>query len=219
MPFDFSLERTILSGEELTKNTNIQSFLVMDTWERDGEIKGALIDCIQINSLGLTKPGPEGFMNIQMNIKGLKNIKVVVHNEGQFYNPNYYNLFGSELRSVNVVGKQKDGVVSKFYLTRNHLRFIDQPKDRCGKNLGNLSTNMCIMNFLRHEIGCHVPLQNMEPSNRPPCNKTEQFEKLMKLGYVLEHSTFTESQIYETTRCLSPFKKVVFFSCHIFAFH
>ena len=89
----------------------------MDTWERDGEIKGALIDCIQINSLGLTKPGPEGFMNIKMNIKGLKNIKVVVHNEGQFYNPNYYNLFGSELRSVNVVGKQKDGVVSKFYLT------------------------------------------------------------------------------------------------------
>ena len=204
----FSLEHTILTGDELIKNKHVQSHLVLDSWEYSGEIKGALIDCIQINSLGLTKPGTEGFMSITINIKGLKKIMAAVHNDGQFYNSNYYNLFGSDIGIVNVVGKQEDGVLSKFHLTRTHLRFIDQPKDRCGKNVGNSTTTMCIMNFLNHEIGCHVPLQNMESNGRPPCNKTEQFEKLMDLGYVLEHSVFTESRMYEATGCLSPCEKV-----------
>ena len=211
MLFCFRLETTILSGEDLTKNKHVQSYLVMDNWEDSGEIKGALIDCIQINSLGHTKPGTEGFMLITINIKGLKKIKAAVHNEGQFYNPNYYNLFGSDMASVNVVGKQKDGVVAKFHLARTHLRFIDQPKDRCGGNAGNLTTTMCIMSFLKHKIGCHVPLQNMEPNGLPPCNKTEQFEKLMDLGYVLEHSVFTESRMHKTTGCLSPCEKVWLF--------
>ena len=101
----FSLERTILTGDELIKNKHVQSHLVLDSWEYSGEIKGALIDCIQINSLGLTKPGTEGFMSITINIKGLKKIMAAVHNDGQFYDSNYYNLFGSDIGIVNVVEK------------------------------------------------------------------------------------------------------------------
>ena len=199
-----------MAGKRLISNEHIhvQSYLVMDNWEQNGQTKGALINCIQIDSLGPTKPGTEGFMVITMNIKGLESVKAAVHNEGQFYNPNYYNLFGSDSGIVSVFGMQQEGIVQKFHLTRTHLRSIDQPKDRCGKNAGNITTTMCIMNHLLHEIGCHVPLQNMEPNGRLPCNKSEQFEKLVDLGYVLEHSVFTESHMYETTGCLSPCEKV-----------
>ena len=189
-------------------NKHIQSYLVMDNWEQNGEIKGTLINCIQINSLGPTKPGTEGFMVITMNIRGLESVKAAVHNEGQAYNPNYYNLFGSDSGIVSVFGMEHDGTIQKFHLTRTHLRSIDQPKDRCGTNAGNITTTMCIMNYLQHEVGCHVPLQNMEPNGWPACNKSEQFEKLMDLGYVLEHSVFTETHMYETTGCLSPCEKV-----------
>ena len=128
--FCFRFEPTILTGDKLIKNKHIQSYLVLRSWEYSGEIKGELIDCIQINSLGLTKPGTEGFMAITFDIKGLKKIKVAVHNEGQFYHPNYYNLFGSDIGIINIMGKQKDGVESKFHLKQTHLRFIDQANDR-----------------------------------------------------------------------------------------
>ena len=206
--FCFSLELNILTGDELIKSKHVQSYLVLDSWEYSGEVKGALIDCIQINSLGLTKPGTEGFIEITIDIKGLKKIKAVVHNEGHFYHSNYFNLFGSDIGTLNVVGKQSDGVVAKFHLSRTHLLSIDQPKDRCGENVGNLTTTMCIMNFLNHEIGCQVPLQNMEGYGQSACNKTEQFDELLDLGYELEHSIFTESRMHEATGCLSPCEKV-----------
>ena len=174
----------------------------------DADLKwGKLIPCFLINSLGLTKAGDEGLLEITLNKPGLTNIQVLLHNKGQFYNPNYMNLFGSD----NVDVELDNGTVGfrqKFKILRTELRSIDQPQHRCGENVGNISTTQCIMNFVRQEIGCYFPIHFMESAGLPVCSKVGQFEKLMELAYDLEHNTFTESHMYKTTGCLSPCTKV-----------
>ena len=196
--------------EELRGHRHVLSYLVLDNWVHINEINGALLQCIQVNPLGVTKPGSEGFMEMILNISGISKITVVVHNKGQLYNPNSYGLFGSDSGIVNIVPNMRKGQKHRFSLMRTHLVSIDQPGDRCGYNIGNQTATTCIMNFLRDNIRCHVPLQHMEAGAWPACNKEAQFTKLMKLGYLLDHSVFTESRMEEVTKCLSPCEKAGF---------
>ena len=117
------------------------------------------------------------------------------------------NLFCSDTAAV----KLDNGIIGfshKFKLMRTELRSIDHPKDRCGENVGNITTTQCIMNFVRQQIGCYLPIHFMEPGRLPVCSEVEQFQKLMELAYDLEHNTFTETHMYRTTGCLSPCTKV-----------
>ena len=200
---------TKFSGKNLHNNKYVQSYLVLDNWAFLDQINGALHQCIQVNSLGVTKPGTEGSMEITLNYTGIASIAVVVHNEGQLYNTNYYGLFGSDSNVLNMplIGR---GLKYKVNILQTQLLSIDQPDDRCGDNIGNQSATACIMNYLRYKLGCHLPIQLMEPGHWPPCNKSEQFRKLMELGYQLEHSIFTESRMHEVTGCLSPCEKARF---------
>ena len=97
----------ILKKEELQNNTNISSYRTLNNWMYDNEIKGALINCIFIDALGPTKVGPEGALKIDLDVQGLNKIKIMVHNKGQMYIPNYFNLFGSDMSIVDVVRDDK----------------------------------------------------------------------------------------------------------------
>ena len=176
----------------------------MDNVLTGGYINNSLMECIQINSLGHTKPGMQGGITIDLKSDQIANVRALVHNEGQFYIPNYFNLFGSDI----VYLTKTEGDFHRFNILRTHLKSIDQPGDRCAEVVGNSSLAECVMKFLRKNIGCHVPLQNMETNDGQQCKDTKKFQKLADLGYKLQLNVFTETQMNDVTGCLSPCEKV-----------
>ena len=58
---------------------------------------------------------------INVDVSGLTSVKILLHNKGQFYNPNYMNLFGSDKATVQVAAsygqnKRMLGLSYKFEL-------------------------------------------------------------------------------------------------------
>ena len=206
------METTVLKKEKLQNNINVSSYWTLQS----NKVKGELINCILIDSLGPTKIGPEGTLEILLSFKDDYLITVVVHNKGQVYIPNNFNLFGSDIGSVNVgawTKGMKTGYLHNFNLLRTHLKSIDHRDDRCGNNAGNSTTTRCIVNFLRQKVGCHLPIHNMETDGLPTCHELDQFNDLLDLGYQLENNVFTETQMFKVTGCLSPCEKEGFPRC------
>ena len=84
---------------------------------------------------------------------------------------------------------------------------MDHREQPCDESGAANNTRECVSDFIRERVGCHIPMQNMEPGGKPKCSQIEEFDEILNLTLRLS-LTDSDSEIYEITGCLSSCNKV-----------
>ena len=132
-------------------------------------------------------------------------LMVYVHNENQMIIPNGRTVYGSASTLVNF-NLEYCYEVRTFsqviYITRTHMKTLDQPSQRCGQGNKNINTSACIARFLEDNLGCNSMTIGSQLSKTPKCTTQTQLQALANLSKLLEDGD--ENDIYEMTGCLAP---------------
>ena len=90
-------------------------------------------------------------------------------------------------------------------LSKTHMKNLDQPSERCSKDIVAYNTSACIANYIEDALGCNARIHGGSPAKKGFCNNMSQLRALAKVSKELEDAN--ENQIYDLTGCLAPCEK------------
>ena len=124
----------------------------------------------------------------------------------QVFVPNGVKLFGSA-RSVTrgITRCSFRSYIQDIYITKVHVKAIDQPSHRCTSETTRLETTSCLASYIEKEIGCSPNIQGSLYPEGTPCNNKSQLDNFVKITRVFQNAD--ENEIYEMTGCLSSCEK------------
>ena len=138
----------------------------------------------------------------------MEDLKLLLHNKDQFFDPNDGMVFGSESEKLSTRQCNKEiGCHQNFWLSRIYWDAMDYKEQPCDETGTSINTRQCISNFIREKVGCYIPMQNMEQAGKPKCHTSKQFDEILNLTALLT-KTDSDAEIYKLTGCLSSCKKV-----------
>ena len=121
----------------------------------------------------------------------------------QTFVPNDVKVFGTGHKSV-LKGHMKCGVYQlhkNIYITKTHVKALDQPSRRCSSQTKSPDTTSCIAKFIEEYIGCSPDIDGSQYPYGITCKTKEQLAALANISRLLQNAV--ESEIYEMTGCLS----------------
>ena len=87
-----------------------------------------------------------------------------------------------------------------IYITRTHIKALDQPSQRCSQGNNKISTSACIAKFLENKLGCNPMVLGSQFSETPYCTTKDQLLAFVNASKAFEDAD--ENDIYEMTGCL-----------------
>lgn len=128
--------------------------------------------------------------------------------------PNAKALFGSATTFVPTEGVES-GMgcphysYKKFsqviYITKTHIKALDQPTQRCSQENVNVNTSLCLARFIENQLKCNTMILGSQYSKTTPCTTRSELFALANISRLLEHAN--ENDIYKMTGCLSACEK------------
>ena len=85
-----------------------------------------------------------------------------------------------------------------IYITRTHMKALDQPSQRCTN--GNMTISFCIARYLEKKLGCNPMTIGSQFSSTPKCTTKDEVLELANASRIFEDTD--ENDIYEMTGCL-----------------
>ena len=125
----------------------------------------------------------------------------------QVFVPNEVRLFGTAHKTVKR-GPSACGIymyTQDIYITKSHVKAIDQPTRPCTNEAPSLSTSKCLANFIERKIGCTPNIQGSQYPKGLPCNTKSQLLDLANITMLFQEAD--ENEVYEMTGCLSACEK------------
>ena len=125
----------------------------------------------------------------------------------QTFVPNDVKVFGTGHKSV-LKGHMKCGVYQlhkNIYITKTHVKALDQPSRRCSSQTKSPDTTSCIAKFIEEHIGCSPDIDGSQYPHGIKCQTKGQLAALANISRLLQNAV--ESEIYEMTGCLSACEK------------
>ena len=92
-----------------------------------------------------------------------------------------------------------------IYMTRTHLKSLDQPTQPCNQENVNVNTSACIAMFIEKQLGCKSLILGSQYSNSPQCTTKSQLMGLANYSRLLGQADGND--IHDLTRCLSSCEK------------
>ena len=124
--------------------------------------------------------------------------------------PNGKTLFGSANQVVLLTPGgcaewQQKRFTTAIYITKTHIRALDQPSRRCSMENTAVDTSACIAGFIERELGCNAMTLGSQYLKGTPCTTRSQLLAFSNISKILEKSD--ENDIYGMTGCLSSCEK------------
>ena len=128
--------------------------------------------------------------------------------------PNGKRLYGSATTVVPTQGIMKDNGChtssnKKFhqviYITKTHIKALDQPTQRCNQENANVNTSACIARFIEKHLECNAMNLGSRYLGKPPCTTYSQLQGFANMSRLFEQTDGND--IYEMTGCLSSCEK------------
>ena len=92
-----------------------------------------------------------------------------------------------------------------LYITKTHLKALDQPTQRCSQETINTNTSACIASFIEKQLGCSTMILGSKYSKTPQCTTKSQLLALANISRLLDEADGND--IYNMTGCLSSCEK------------
>ena len=92
-----------------------------------------------------------------------------------------------------------------IYITKTHIKALDQPTQRCNQENANVNTSACIARFIEKHLECNAMNLGSRYLGKPPCTTYSQLLGLANMSRLLEQADGNE--IYQMTGCLSSCEK------------
>ena len=92
-----------------------------------------------------------------------------------------------------------------IYITKSHVKAIDQSTRRCTNEPLIPTTSECLANFIERQIGCTPNIQGSRYPKGLPCNTKLQLHGLANITRQFQEAD--ENEIYEMSGCLSSCEK------------
>ena len=90
----------------------------------------------------------------------------------QVYLPNTSRLFGSTymITFTNKCPQRTSNHNQVIYITKHHIKALDQPTQRCDGKTPSINTSACIADFIEKQIGCNTMIQGSQYSTGDRCS-------------------------------------------------
>ena len=154
------------------------------------------------------------FINLRKHLRQQK-IEISSLLSFQMVVPNEKTVYGSASTIVLTTGRYTTSDASYcyrnekysqvLYITRTHLKALDQPSQRCNQRNANITTSTCIARFLEKKLGCNPMILGSEFSQTPKCTNKTQLLALANASK--QFAEADEDDIYEITGCLPSCEK------------
>ena len=121
--------------------------------------------------------------------------------------PNEVKLFGTAHKNFKK-GTSPCGIymyTQDIYITKSHVKAIDQPTRPCTNEASSLTTSNCLANFIESKLGCTPNILGSQYPNGLPCNTRSQLLDLANLTTQFQEAD--EREVFEMTGCLSACEK------------
>ena len=92
-----------------------------------------------------------------------------------------------------------------IYISKTHVRALDNPDQRCSNKGMNPNTSACIARFVNDKLGCNTMILGSQYTKTSPCITKSQLLALANMTRVLKEADGND--IYEMTGCLSSCEK------------
>ena len=124
----------------------------------------------------------------------------------QVFVPNGVKLFGSaHLITRGITFCSSYSYIQNIYITKVHVKAIDQPSHRCTSETNRPKTTSCLANYIGREIGCSPNILGSLYPEGVLCNNKSQVDSLDKMTKIFQNAD--ENEIYSMTGCLSSCEK------------
>ena len=102
-----------------------------------------------------------------------------------------------------------------IYISRTHIKALDQPSHRCTSGTTNPNTSACIASYIMEQIGCQAKVEGNQNYNGtvPLCQTKAQLLALRDITNTLQEANGNE--IYEMAGCLSACSKHQYRVVHV----
>ena len=120
--------------------------------------------------------------------------------------PNRVGIYGSKYLWINLgtgttLTKKK---IQKIYISKSHLKALNQPSEYCSNGLKAFSTSACIARFIEKQLGCTTSIHGIVSTNMT-CNETSQLLKFADISNEFEEAD--ANTVYQKTGCLASCEK------------
>lgn len=88
-----------------------------------------------------------------------------------------------------------------IYITKTHLKSLDQPTRRCSQENVNINTSACIASFIEKQLECNSMILGSQYSKSSQCTTKSQLDRLANNARTLEQADGND--IYDMTGCMS----------------
>ena len=129
--------------------------------------------------------------------------------------PNEKTLYGSASTIVLTTGQystsdsaycyRTEKYSQVIYITKTHMKTLDQPSQRCSQGNANITTSVCIARFLEKNLGCNPLILGSQSSKTSQCTTKTQLLALANASKQFEDAD--EDDIYAMTGCLPSCEK------------
>ena len=89
-----------------------------------------------------------------------------------------------------------------IYVSKTHIKALDQPTQRCSQGNTNINTSACIAKYIEKQLGCNPMILGSQYSKTPRCTTRAQLLTLANISKVFGQAD--ENDIYQKTGCVSP---------------
>ena len=110
--------------------------------------------------------------------------------------PNWTKLFGTAYKRRVTADNHHN-----IYITKTHLKAVDQPSRRCNSETTSPDTTACMARFIEKQIGCSPDIMGSQYPTGIPCHKEKHLDGLANITRMMENAD--ENEVYEMTGCLS----------------
>ena len=73
-----------------------------------------------------------------------------------------------------------------IYITKTHLKSLDQPNLRCNQEHVNINTSACIASFIEKQLECNSNILGSQYSKSSQCTTKSQLDRLANNARILE---------------------------------
>ena len=87
-----------------------------------------------------------------------------------------------------------------IYITKTHMKALDQPSQPCNNGHSNINTSICIARYLEEKLGCNPMTIGSQFSSTPKCTTKAELLALANASRQFEDAD--ENDIFEMTGCL-----------------
>ena len=116
--------------------------------------------------------------------------------------PNTSRLFGSTymITFTNKCPQRTSNHNQVIYITKHHIKALDQPTQRCDGKTPSINTSACIADFIEKQIGCNTMIQGSQYSTGDRCTAKSDLLALANMAEVFQNADGND--IHDTTGCM-----------------